>query len=259
MGRFLTVVGLLCVATYGSAAAPSLNGEGEPLGRTVYATNCAVCHGLTGDGQGEVASQFETKPRNFSKGEYKLKSTPSGSLPTDADLVRSIKQGMRGTAMVPQDYLSDAEIQAVVEYIKGFSERFAKATRRQPIAISPPPARTPERVAHGREVYQKAECFQCHGQSGKGDGPSAQDLSVKPADLTQRPLKSGPTPQDLFRTILTGFDGTPMPAYQFILDDAEVWDLVYYIESLGGPERRTEDERKGWEVEQKYQKRVKSP
>src|SRR5947207_13858536 len=119
MGRFLTVVGLLCVATYGSAAAPSLNGEGEPLGRTVYAANCAVCHGLTGDGQGEVASQFETKPRNFSKGEYKLKSTPSGSLPTDTDLVRSIKQGRAGTVMSRQADLSEADSEDVLDATDG--------------------------------------------------------------------------------------------------------------------------------------------
>src|SRR5436309_15601079 len=114
MGRFLAVVGLLCVATYGSAAAPFMNGAGEPLGRTVYATNCAICHGLTGDGQGEVASQFETKPRNFSKGEYKLKSTPTGPLPTDPDLVGTFKQEIPEPAMVPQNPLQNLKFTQAV-------------------------------------------------------------------------------------------------------------------------------------------------
>src|SRR5713101_3502424 len=119
--------GLLCLIIQGSVAACSNRKETEPHGQVIYEANCAVCHGLQGDGQGEVTSLFETKPRNFIKGEYKIKSTPSGVLPTDADLARTIKQGMPGTAMVPQAHLSDTEIQAVVEYIKGFSERFTKA------------------------------------------------------------------------------------------------------------------------------------
>lgn len=229
----------------------------KPLGQSVYATHCAVCHGLQGNGKGEVAAQLATKPRDFTKGEYKIKSTPSGSLPTDADLIRSIKYGVPGTAMVPQDYLSDAEVQAVVEYIKSFSRRFAQATARKPIVIPSPPSRTPERVAHGEVVYKKADCAQCHGQNGKGDGPSAKDLSIKPADFTQRPLKNGPAVQDIFRTILTGFDGTPMPAYQFILEDEEAWDLAYYIESLGGPNQQTEDEQKGRAITVQYSKKQK--
>lgn len=250
----LLVASLLSVVAPEGATPPAAE-DGVSVGRIVYEANCAICHGMHGDGQGEAAPLFEIKPQNFVKGQYKLRSTPTGSLPTDADLIRSIKQGLPGTAMVPQDHLSDSEIQAVVEYIKEFSERFAKTPRRRPIAIPPPPPRTPERIAEGRAVYTKAECFQCHGMEGKGDGPSAPDLSLKPTDLTQRPLKSGPTPQDLFRTIMTGLDGTPMPAYQFILEDDEVWNLVYYIEAIGGPAQETSDERKGWEVERKHQRR----
>ncbi len=255
MWWFLVVLGLLGVLLPGRAATAWASRPAEPLGQRVYEANCAVCHGTHGDGQGEAAPLFAMKPRNFIKGEYKLRSTPSGYLPTDADLFRSIKQGMPGTAMVPQDHLSDEEIQAVVEHIKNFSPPFAQATRRPIIPIPAPPPRTRQRIAHGRKVYQKAECFQCHGPRGKGDGPSAPDLSIRPADLTKRPLKSGPSAQDLFRTILTGFDGTPMPAYQHILEDREVWNLAYYIESLGGPAQQTEDERKGWEVERQHQKR----
>jgi cytochrome c oxidase cbb3-type subunit 2 len=247
MGWCFVVLGLLWTPLARSAA--------EPLGRQVYEANCAICHGIHGDGQGEAAPLFAMKPRNFLKGEYKLRSTPSGYLPTDADLFRSIKQGLPGTAMVPQDHLSDEEIKAVVEYIKSLSPRFAQTMDRPAIPLPDPPPRTPRRLASGRVVYWKAECFQCHGPKGRGDGPSARDLAIKPADLTKRPLKSGPTVRDLFRTILTGFDGTPMPAYQFILEDEEVWNLAYYIESLGGPAQQTEDERKGWEVERQHQKR----
>jgi cytochrome c oxidase cbb3-type subunit 2 len=235
---------------------PTVATEAETSsGRVIYEANCAICHGQKGDGQGEVAARFAAAPRNFTKGEYKVKSTPSGILPTDADLIQSTKHGLPGTAMVPQDHLSVAELQAVVEYIKNFSPRFANASSQKPLVIPPPPTKSPERLEHGKAVYQKAECAQCHGQDAKGDGPAAKVLAVKPADLTRRPFKGGATVQDLFRTILTGFEGTSMPAYQFILEDEEIWDLVYYLDSLGTPPQQTEDERKGWEVERKYQHR----
>ncbi len=225
------------------------------LGGQVYEANCAVCHGITGDGRGEAVPQFKTAPRNFIKGEYKLRSTDSGQLPTDADLIRSTTKGLPGTAMVPQDHLSEVEIRAVVAYIKSLSPRFAEHSSPEPIAISPPPPRTPEAIVRGWQVYQKGGCAECHGPEGRGDGPSAPDLSVKPTDLTRRPLKSGPTPRDIFRSVLTGLDGTPMPAYYLTLEDNELWDLAYYVDSLGGAPQVTEDERKGWAVERLNQRR----
>jgi mono/diheme cytochrome c family protein len=227
----------------------------DAQGRQVYVAYCAICHGREGTGTGEVASRFAIQPRDFTKGEYKIKSTPSGSLPTDADLARTITQGLPGTAMVPQDHLTEAEVDAVVTYIKSFSPRFAEKRPTQPIAIPSPPQKTLQSIARGKNIYREAACFQCHGPHGEGDGPSAAELSVKPTNLTHRPLKSGPRSQDLFRTILTGFDGTPMPAYQFVLEDNQLWDLIYYIESLAKPSHLTEDERGGWEIVQKLRQK----
>lgn len=225
------------------------------VGRHVYEDNCAICHGLKGDRQGEAARHFAMPPRDFTKGRYKLRSTDTGQLPTDADLIRSTVEGLPGTAMVPQDHLSEAEVRAVVAYIKSLSPRFATSPSPKPLPIPPAPPRTPEAIGRGRRVYEKAGCTECHGSEGRGDGPSAPDLSVKPTDLTQRPLKSGPTPRDIFRSILTGLDGTPMPAYYLTLDNEEIWDLAYYVDSIGGPPRVTEDEQMGWQVERMYQRR----
>jgi mono/diheme cytochrome c family protein len=240
------------------ASSFTVTAESRPdlaLGRQVYGDNCAICHGPKGDGRGEAAWHFATPPRDFTKGEYKLRSTDTGQLPTDRDLIRSIVQGMPSTAMVPQDHLSEAEVRAVVAYIKTLSPKFATVPTPEPIPIPPAPPLTPESIARGRRVYDKAECAECHGSGGRGDGPSASDLSVKPADLTRRPFKSGPTPRDIFRSILTGFDGTPMPAYFLTLEDEELWDLTYYVESLGSPPEVTEDERMGWHVERMHQRR----
>jgi mono/diheme cytochrome c family protein len=62
--------------------------------------------------------------------------------------------------------------------------------------------------------------------------------SVRPPDLTRRPLKSGPTAGDIVRTLLTGLDGTPMPSYYQVLEDDEIWDLAYWLAARGGRPRR---------------------
>ena len=224
-------------------------------GKRVYEENCGVCHGLLGDGQGMAAHMFQTAPRDFREGKYKFRSTPTGSLPLDSDLVRSVKSGVRGTAMIPQDHLSDEEIGAVVQYIKSFSERFSREEPQAPVPIPAPPPKTPKLVASGKTIYKKAGCPECHGEGGEGDGPSALDLRIKPADLTQRPLKGGATPQDLYRILNTGLDGTPMPSYKDVLEEEEFWALVFFIESLGGPETVSKEERVGRHVEQMHQPR----
>lgn len=250
----VTVLFFLALFTwYSPSGVYAQESEVHAQGRAVYEKYCALCHGARGDGQGPLASLFQTKPRNFIKGEYKIKSTPSGSPPLDEDLIRSVKFGLPGTAMAPHAYLSDEEIRAVVSYIKTFSSRFSPGKSWKPLILPPAPPLSPERVAQGRTVYQKSQCIQCHGPEGKGDGVQAEDLSIKPADLTRRPFKGGSTPQDIARIILTGIEGTPMSPYQFILEDQDVWDLAYYIASLGGEPQQTEDQRKGLAIVQGLQ------
>ncbi len=225
------------------------------IGRPIYEANCAVCHGERADGKGHAAHHFASAPRDLTAGRYKFRSTASGQLPTDDDLRRSIVQGIAGTGMVPQNHLTDTDVQAVIAFLKSLSPRFAASPPPQPLPIPPGPPRTPEAVARGRKAYDKGECRECHGPEGRGDGPSAKDLKIKPTDLTRRPFKSGPTPYDIARTLFTGLDGTPMPSYHLILDDAEIWDLAYYVDSLGTPPVLTEDERAGWHVVKMHQRR----
>ncbi len=252
LAPFLAIIVGVLLASEGLAT------DGKQIletGKRVYEENCGVCHGLSGDGQGMAAHMFQTPPRDFREGKYKFRSTPTGSLPLDSDLFRSVKSGVRGTAMIPQDHLSDEEIGAVVQYIKSFSERFSREKPEIPITIPVPPPNTPTLTESGRAIYKKAGCPECHGQGGKGDGPSARDLKIKPADLTLRPLKGGSAPQDLYRTLMTGLDGTPMPSYKDALEEAELWPLVFFIESLGGRETDLAEERIGRHVEEMHQPR----
>jgi mono/diheme cytochrome c family protein len=249
IGLLASVLGL-GLAVGASGQAPDLS-----PGEHVFRDNCAVCHGATGDGRGMAEHHFKTPPRDLTKGRFKFRSTASGQIPTDADLVRTIVQGIPSTGMVPQNHLSDAEVRAVVAFVKSLSPRFATGQAPRVIAIPAAPPATPEAVARGARAYVKGECAECHGKEARGDGPSAKDLSVKPSDLTRRPFKSGPAARDLVRALLTGLDGTPMPSYYQVLDDDELWDLAYWLEARAAPPETTDDEQAGWHVVRMHQRR----
>lgn len=208
------------------------------LGRQTYQSRCIGCHGPKGDGNGAAATFLSPKPRDFTLGVFKFRTTPSGSLPTDGDLYRTITRGVRWTAMPTWHELSDKERMAVAGYIKTFSKRFKDEALEPPLLIGDPPKATPELVARGKELYVKAKCFQCHGPGGKGDGASADDLKdlagfpIRPADFTRGQFKGGSSVRDIFRTMSLGLDGTPMPSFADSMSEPERWAISYYVLSL---------------------------
>ena len=212
--------------------------ENSNLGEKVYRENCAACHGQKGDGKGLEADRLKTKPRDFTTGIYKFRSTRSGSLPSDQDIFRTISRGVRGTSMLAQLHLSEQERWAVTGYLKTFSPRFKVEKPAELLAIPAKPSFISKLTALGRAKYEDAGCGACHGADGKGGGPSSKELkddsgnSILPTDLTSKPFKSGPEPEDLFRTISTGLNGTPMPSYDNALDERDRWALVSYILSI---------------------------
>jgi mono/diheme cytochrome c family protein len=120
--------------------------------------------------------------------------------------------------------------------------------------VAPRPAIRPAAVAKGKQLYE-ANCIQCHGAEGKGDGYGAPFLVPPPRDFTAGQFKfrttAGgqlPTDEDLFRTISRGANGTGMPPWKYLLNDEERWALVEYVKTfeprfanaraLGAPQRR---------------------
>ena len=207
------------------------------LGRGVYYSRCVGCHGKSGDGNGPAATFLAPRPRNFALGIFKFRTTPSGSLPTDGDLYRTVTRGVRGTAMPTWHELSDKERLAVVAFIKAFSSRF-KDEQSEPAMIKEPPRATAELVAHGKDLYRAANCFQCHGEDGKGDGEAAAELTddlkfpIRPSDFTRGQFKSGSTVRDIFRTMTLGLDGSPMPSFADSMSEEERWAISYYVLSF---------------------------
>lgn len=216
-------------------------GESQPAGRLLYEEECAICHGLVGDGEGAAARMFQVRPRDFRRGVFKFRSTPTGSLPTDEDLFRTIRRGLPGSAMLPQDQLTDTEVRSLIAYLKTFSPRFAAELPPAPVPIPPAPAPEASLLERGRQLYREMKCPECHGPAGRGDGDSAgllkDDLGrpLRPADLARRPLKSGDGPEAIYRVLATGVGGTGMPSYLDALTPEELWVLVRYVETLRPP------------------------
>jgi mono/diheme cytochrome c family protein len=240
----LMVLGVLCAYEFRRDKSPVvLAGTDIELGEKIYLANCAACHGQKGDGKGPEANRLKTKPRDFTTGNYKFRSTPSGSLPLDQDIFRTISRGVRSMSMLAQLHLSENERWAVSEYLKTFSNRFKTEKPLDPIAIPAVPSLSRDLITLGKRMYADAGCNQCHGAEGKGNAPSANDLKdesgnpIVPTDLTLKPFKSGPDPEDLYRTISTGLNGTPMPTYRDVLTPKERWALVFYILSIATQER----------------------
>ncbi len=230
------------------------------LGYRVYQVNCAICHGVDGDGNGRAASMFRIRPRDFRPGIYKFRSTPYDSLPTDDDLLRTVTQGLRWTAMVGRPDLAERDRQAVVQYIKTFSPRFAKEQPGKPVPVPAALPNNQQILAQGQRLYHEAGCVACHGENGRGDGPAAQGLKdswgwpIWPSDLTWRPLKRGSDLNGIYLTIVTGIAGTPMPSYANSLNGRQAWALVDYLDSLVPASHRLDpqqilgEEQQGWMV-----------
>jgi cytochrome c oxidase cbb3-type subunit 2 len=206
-------------------------------GRAVYRRRCSGCHGVEGDGNGTAATFLSPRPRDFTAAVFKFRSTPSGSLPTDGDLYRTVTRGVRWTAMPTWHELPDKDRLAVVAFIKTFSRRWKDEKPEPAVAMTAPPA-SAEIVARGRELYVRAKCWECHGEGGRGDGPSAAQLKddldrpIRPTDFTRGQLKGGAHVVDVFRTMTSGLDGTPMPSFADTMTDDERWAISYFVLSL---------------------------
>ncbi|MEJ2152560.1 MAG: cytochrome c, partial [Gemmatimonadota bacterium] len=152
-------------------AAPAI-GQEVRAGKATYDKWCAGCHGAEGAGNGPAASYMLPQPRDFTTGLYQIRTTPSGELPTDDDIRKMIDDGMPGSAMPAwKEYLSDTERNDLVQYLKTFSPFFEDEAPSS-LEYGGPPGVSDEGLAEGKEFYDKIECWKCHGQAGRGDGPS---------------------------------------------------------------------------------------
>ncbi|MES1207413.1 MAG: cytochrome c [Pseudomonadota bacterium] len=230
-------------------------------GRGLYTQYCRPCHGDAGDGKGPAAAGLMPPPRDLRLGVYKFAAVPAGQLPRDADFVRTLRQGLHGTAMQGWQ-VPDAELDDLIQYVKSFAPRWRSETPGEEIAASPDPwpGREAEALARGVRVYHGlAQCaVACHPayvtraeiaaftkeltrielREIRADvyQPVAKDsdygVKILPPDFTFNALRGGDTVGDIYRAIASGIGGTAMPTWKNVLPEADLWALAHYVQSL---------------------------
>lgn len=186
-------------------------------------------------------------------------------VPSDDDLMWTLERGMPGSSMFSFGHLSIEDRKALVAHVRGLvrqgvEDRIKREAAEFGAELSPeetaevlqgrtepgPSLTLPESwppedaasVARGRELYVKATCAACHGETGKGDGVQEQKdelgMPIRPRDYTRGVFKGGRERERLFARIALGVPGTPMPSSP-TLKPEEIADLVHFIRSLSDP------------------------
>ncbi|HEY1302584.1 MAG TPA: c-type cytochrome [Vicinamibacterales bacterium] len=242
---FAVLIALLWAASTGSVgvSAQDLGTDAQrESGKKLYLKNCSQCHGEKGDGEGYATPHLYPRPRNFTAGKFKVRTTPNGELPTHQDLVNIIKRGMPYTSMPAWPTLSDQQVSDLAYFITTFSPDFSKRELvPKPMTFPSAPRTTSESIALGKKLYAETGCLKCHGNFGRGDGPSAPTLTddlgrpIRAADLAQSwTFRGGSSREDIFRTMSTGLNGTPMPSFADSLTAEQRWAITDFIVSLSG-------------------------
>lgn len=250
------------------------------LGRDVYLKRCVQCHGVNGDGQGSMAASLYPKPRDYRRGLFKFTTTPYGYRPRRDDLLRTIRKGIPGTSMPAFHLLPEKEIQAVVDWllvlthrgeletqlvntakedeevdlesvpetIETILARWEQVDEAVVLAATPQPKFKAEHISAGKQAFLTRGCAKCHGEDGRGQTPDnlRGDLKdvwghpTRAADLTSGMLRGGQEPMDVYRRIVAGINGTPMPGFQQALatEPETIWNLVAYVLHVSSERRR---------------------
>lgn len=278
-----TSVSAALVSQTGTYLAPKLLQEPDSpathlaRGQAVYQERCVQCHGVSGDGNGPVAKSMYPRPRDYRKGAFKFTSTPYGYRPLRDDLVRTVKQGVRGTSMPNFNLLPEQDIQAVVDYVLMLSRRgeleqqvvglaesddavddeivvseltpavlarWIEAEAAEVLPATPQPRLSSEHVERGKKAFLTKGCSKCHGEDGRGQtldnrGNDAWGFPTRAADLTSGMLHGGNRPLDVYRRIYNGINGTPMPSFANSLKEEPdtVWDLVAFVLAVSNHRR----------------------
>jgi cytochrome c oxidase cbb3-type subunit I/II len=233
--------GLLFSAVQGDAQETHIGGLTGNVrrGEKLYDRFCVFCHGARGDGTGENAPYMDPRPRDFTLGTFICRSTPSGSLPLDTDLYDTLGRGLISSGMPSWNPLTRQQRTDLVAYVKSFSPRFATEKPAAPVEIPEEPPTSADSVKRGAQLFQSLGCSGCHGKEGRGNGPAAPSLTdnkgrpISPFDFTSGTrFKCGQSGRELFRDVMTGLDGTPMPSFKDAVKPEQLWDLVHYLETL---------------------------
>ena len=228
--------------------------------KDIYQFRCAVCHGEDGAGDGPAADALTPRPRDFTQGLLKFKTSAGSLPPRDEDLFTIIKYGLTGTSMPGwSSLLTDAQIKGLIPVLKQFDLSYTWApvdaaddafdeeghylksdfrviTDQEPTEDQIP--YSTESVSRGKEVFEE-NCKKCHGVEGRGDLTSGKFLDddwgyrIWPRDLTEpwtwrvtevsgnNDKSRDETIRNIYTRLSVGIPGTPMPAHRSVSEEEE--------------------------------------
>ncbi len=192
------------------AAQETLQPDTKPdgiSGLELYQSRCVVCHGPLGAGDGEMAANLDTPPKQWNDPEYRKTAVP-------AKIFTQIDQGNLEVGMPPfgaantNDPLNPTNVWNLVGAV---------------YSLSTPP----EAITQGLAVYTE-NCLACHGEQGQGDGPEAGEMDAAALDLTRLDYWFARTNQQVFADIIPG----GIPEHTYTLSEEDQWAVVDYARTF---------------------------
>ena len=185
----------------------------EPRGGELYAAHCGGCHGDTGNGGVGVPlalpSFLESVDDNF--------------------LYKTIRMGRPGRVMPAFRRLSDAQVEAIVSFVRGWSKEPAPDFSDQPV---------PGDKQHGKQLFA-GYCAACHGANGEGGRGTGvtfsrkRDLPIIAPALNNPGFLAAASDEMIRHTLQFGREGTPMRSFLVQgLSEQDIADLVSYVRSF---------------------------
>lgn len=256
--RPLLAIATAAFATCATQHDPSPPNATADRGAELFARHCAVCHGDAGDADTLVAELLLPRPTAFREGLFKLASTANG-VPTEDDLVATLRRGMPGSTMMAWGWLPDSDLRALAREVQRLAVRGRAASiertaaiGRQPMLhaqalamaeqqLAPGPVVetgvpgpiTDANLAEGERLY-RLHCASCHGTDGRGlpqtGGWASGTAWLWPRDFTAGYLRGSAAHRDLAFRIRAGMPGAHMPPTR--LTTAETTALVGYVAGL---------------------------
>ncbi len=241
-----------CTALFVAGSATAKTGTAAK-GKEIYDKRCTWCHGAEGAGDGAAKDRLNPPPRDFTSGNYKIKTSGFEDMtPNDDDIYRMIRDGMPGTAMPGwSDILAEQDMWDLVAYVKTFAG-YDKPPAKQ-VDFGTQIASSADSIEKGKKLFEDGDrCVECHGKSGKGSASKRlkgeNGERTWPRNLTKPwTFRGSNDPKDIYTRISTGIAGTEMPSFadpksKKKLSVEERWHVANYVASLAKTDKKVNPE-----------------
>jgi len=208
-------------------------------GEAIYAKTCSVCHGEQGDGASWAHRSLFPAPIDFRSEEARQMSRQ--------EMIAAASFGVDDTAMMPfSSQLSREDIAAVIDYVRASFVKVEDGSNSTETSHAgqlhdlghdasatgdmdgPFPNALSGDYERGRTFYA-ANCAECHGANGQGNGRRAYFVRPKPRDFTSDRSRAELNREHLFAAVANGVIGREMPAWSKVIDDQQIADVAEYV------------------------------